>query len=50
LVARDGDRVLYWDSVEEEFATGELSGQDLTNISLCGERLEGCVRRFVGKH
>ena len=50
LVARDGDRVLYWDSVEEEFATGELNGQDLTNISLCGKRLEACVRRFVGKH
>ena len=47
LVARDGERVLYWDSVEEEFATGTLSGQVLRDVNLCGGKLEQCLRQFI---
>ena len=47
LVARDGDRVLYWGVIEEQFATAELKGGVLRDISLCGEKLEPCLRQFV---
>ena len=47
LIARDGDQVLYWDGIEEEFATGQLSGRVLRDIKLCGEKLEWCVRQFI---
>ena len=48
LIARDGDRVLYWDGVEEQFATAKLTGLTLRDRTLCGEKLEGCLRHFIG--
>jgi hypothetical protein len=47
LVARDEDRVLYWDSVEEEFAIGTLKGHFLTGVSNCGEKLKWAIKAFL---
>jgi F420-0:gamma-glutamyl ligase len=48
LIAREGDRVLYWDGVEEQFATAKLTDGTLRDRTLCGEKLEGCLRHFIG--
>jgi hypothetical protein len=48
LIARDGDRVLYWDGVEKQFATASLTGRTLRDRTLCGEKLEGCLQHFIG--
>lgn len=47
MVARDEDRVLYWDSVEEEFAIGTLKEHRLTDVSNLGEKLEGAIEPFL---
>jgi len=47
LIARHGSRVLYWDSVEEEFATGELDDRVLSDVRLWGEKLEACLQDFT---
>jgi hypothetical protein len=49
LIARHNDRILYWDGVEQEFATGELAGHTLRDIELCGEKLEWCLPHFIAK-
>jgi len=47
VIARNGSRVLYWDTVEEEFATGILGGRTLSEIRSYGEKLEACIRDFT---
>jgi hypothetical protein len=48
VIARLGDRVLYWDSIEEQFGTGTVVGQRLRNYGTFGEKLEWSLRRFFG--
>ncbi|HYV20993.1 MAG TPA: hypothetical protein VFC25_18415 [Verrucomicrobiae bacterium] len=47
LIARHGGRVLYWDGVEEQFATGELNGRALSDVRLWGDKLEPCIQDFT---
>jgi hypothetical protein len=47
VIARNGPRVLYWDAVEGEFATGNLDGRVLTDVRSHGENLEGCIQGFT---
>jgi hypothetical protein len=38
-VARRGDAVLYWDSIEQEFGTGREQGGVITGAGTYGEKL-----------
>ena len=46
VIAKLGNRVLYWDSIEEEFGTGTIVGQRLRNYGTFGERLEWSLRQL----
>jgi hypothetical protein len=47
VIAKLGDRVLYWDSIEEEFGTGTIVGQRLRNYGTFGEKLERSLRQLL---
>lgn len=47
VIARNGSRVLFWNAVEEQFATGVLDGRALTDVRSHGEKLEGCIQEFT---
>ena len=46
-VARRGDVVLYWDSIEEEFGTGREKGGVLTGAGTYGEKLVWALEALV---
>jgi hypothetical protein len=48
VIARLGDRVVYWDSIEEEFGTGNVVTQRLRNYGTFGEKLELSLKRLFG--
>ena len=48
VVARRDDRVLYWDSIEEEFGTGRVRAGLLVDYGTYGEQLSWSLGRLLG--